>query len=228
MTDLPDLGDARLLVPIRGADPDRRPPEGLDVADLAGRQDDPVRPVVVDLDGGPTMLLFTSADAARRWRPSISALAARGDRLLALAERMRVAQVVIDVADPPARRITVIENGPQVPPGSGGWRIRGLAGPLLPGDLHRLRRRLGASPAVASAHVVEVTDPRTRTDHVVLALDVPEVTTEAAERVARELLPDVLPLLPGRLYHGVQVTVMTDPGFRENVRGADAPVYERG
>jgi SseB protein N-terminal domain len=226
MTDLSDL-PARLLVPIRGADPDRRPPDDLDVGALTGRPGDRVRPVVVDLDGHPTMLLFTSADAARRWRPSISALAARGDRLLALADRMEVAQVAIDVADPSARRIAV-KAGSRVPQGGGAWRVRGLAGPLLPGDLHRLRRRLSASPAVTSAHVVEVTDPRTRTDQVVLALEVPEVSTEAAERVARELLPDVLPLLPGRLYHGIQVTVITDRAFREHVRRADAPVYERG
>jgi hypothetical protein len=227
MRNLEDLSAQDLLVPIRGADPDRAPPEGLDVDELSGGPGDPVRPVVVDEEGRSTMPLFTSADAARRWRPSVSALSARGDRLLAMADRMGVAQVVVDPADPSPTRLLVTEGRAADPPGEGSWRVRAMAGPVEPGAMHRLRRLLAASPAVASAHLVEVTDPRTRRDMLMVALEVPAVSDPAAEGVARDLLPGVLSFLPGRLYDGIQVAVIADPTFRDEVRRADRPVYER-
>jgi hypothetical protein len=226
MRDAENLERRELLVPIRGADPDRFPPAGLDVGTLSGAPEDSVQPVVIDRDGRSTLLLFTSADAARRWRPSVSAISARGDLLLALAERMGVAQVVADVAGPAPRTLAVMDEHAAAP-GEGVWRVRGLAGPLEPGALHRLRRRLAGSPAVASAHVVEATDPRSGADMLVLALAVPGVSLPATEAVARDLLVDVVSLLPGRLYDGIQVTVIDDPEFREAVRSADVAVYER-
>ena len=227
MRDAENLERRELLVPIRGADPDRFPPAGLDVGTLSGAPEDPVQPVVIDRDGRSTLLLFTSADAARRWRPSVSAISARGNLLVALAERMGVAQVVADVAGPALRTLAVIDEQAAAPPGEGTWRVRGLAGPLEPGALHRLRRRLAGSPAVASAHVVEATDPRSGADMLVLALAVPGVSLPATEAVARDLLVDIVSLLPGRLYDGIQVTVIDDPEFRDAVRSADAAVYER-
>lgn len=220
-----ELAGRELLMPLRGADEERGVNERLAPQAIAAGRLGGARPVVVDHEGQPALLLFTSTDAMRRWRRSARFLAAPGAALLKLADRLGVSRVVVDVADR-GRRI-LPATGPAEPEliGAGPWRVRALAGPIDPRALFRLRRRLAAAPPVTAAYLVESTAGGR--DVLLLLFEVAGLSDQAAAALVEDLTPDLLSLLPAEPYVAVQVGVLTDPAFAEAVRAADEPVYAR-
>ena len=201
-----DLEAQELLLPIRGADGEvPLPREGAL---------DSVRPVTVHEDDGmERVLLFTGVEELRHWRSSARWVAASGDRILAVAERLGL-EALVDAAGPAPRRIGSSTAEPGDPS-----RLQGLAGPLDPRALFHLRRAFAGQPVIAAVWIVEAREV------LVVAVDVTGVGAEAADAVVRELAPVLLPLLPGDLYAGVELSVLAGDDFDRAVRAADAPVY---
>lgn len=199
----------RLLVPIRGADPGRRPsPE----AGLDG-----VTPVV---EGG-ALLAFSGVEAVRRWRETARFVAVPQDGIEGLARRAGAGEIVQDVAGP-VRTKTRVDAAAEVaaPP----YGLRGLAAPLDPLAVGRLREVSSRHPAIERMWVVEATIDGS--DVVVAAFQV-EAGHEDAGALVRSLTPEVVPSLPVDLYEGVQLVVLTDDEVAGAVRASDEPIYER-
>jgi len=212
-------------VPLRGADPGE-PPAGLDLEAMTGLPTDPVRPVIEERDGVPTLLLFSSTDEVRRWRPSARFLSAPAPRLFELADRIGVARIAVDVAGREPVHLPAAGGGDPSLVGAGPWRVRAMAGPLDPRALFRLRRRLATTPTVTAAHLVEISVGRD--DVLLLAVELAGVDGVAADEVVRSLAADVVAVLPAGAYAAVQLGVLgEDPQFAEAVRAADDPVYTR-
>jgi hypothetical protein len=221
-----ELAGRELLMPLRGADEERGVKGRLAARAIAAGHLGGARPVVVDYEGRPALLLFTSTDAVRRWRRSARFLAAPGTALLRLADRLGVSRVLVDVADAGRRILPAAGPGEPELIGAGPWRVRALAGPVDPRALFRLRRRLAAAPPVTASHLVESTAGGR--DVLLLLFEVAGLSDQAAAALVEDLTPDVVPLLPAEPYVAVQVGVLTDPAFAEAVRAADDPVYVRG
>lgn len=214
----------RFLLPIRGADPNRRPPPDLDLAAIEGGPDDPVVPVVENVGPDARLLLFSGVEEIRRWREVARFIGAPEDALFALAERLQVAEIVLDAGGPVRRRFPFKpdEARPPMTP-NGSFAIRGLAGPLSLPNCDALRTALAAEPVIEAAWVVEATVDDS--DVVVLGLEVQgrEVAREAIDRLTRAALP----LLPHDLYMGMQVVLLEDATVSAAVRNSDAPIYSR-
>lgn len=196
----------RLLVPIRGADPRRRPsPE----AGLDG-----VVPVVED----GALLAFSGVETVRRWRPVARFVTVTSDQSVELARRFGAREVVRDVAGP-VRTRTSVEGAAQV--AAGPFDLRGLATPLAPASVDGLRALLAGHPAVEEAWVVEATVDA-------MSVVVAAFSTEPGhDEVVRALASEVVPLLPVDLYAGVQVVVVSDDDAGRAIRAADDPLYVR-
>lgn len=191
-------------MPIRGADPRRRPSpeEGLDG----------VVPVV---ENG-ALLVFSGVEEIRRWRPSARFVTVSPEGAEDLARRGGAGEIVRDVGGPVRTRTPVSGvRGVEAAP----FGLRGLAAPLGPVSVDRFRELLAAHPAIERAWVVEAT------------VDASGVVTAAVEiepgheEVVRNLAPEVLPLLPVDFYESVQVLVLHDDEVGAAIRAADEPLY---
>lgn len=211
------LSARRLLVPLRegGTQP---PAEGTMTLQAALAAPGVAAPVVEAGPGNARWLpVFTSAEAVRRWRPSVRVLGASGEQLLALAERLGCSEVVVDPAGPQPMR---------VPAGSGRRpRIRPLSTPIGHDLLRRLDRELADHDAVGRVWLVELA--LDGEDVLLVGVEVPGKDPAEAERIADGLRPRLVPLLPSALYDGVDFRAMTDPQLATDVAATDAPVYRR-
>lgn len=193
-------------MPIRGADPRRRPaPEtGLDG----------VVPVVED----GALLVFSGVEAVRRWRETARFVTARSDEIAGVARRVGASEIVQDVAGPVRMRTPVAGTGAV---GSPPFDVRGLSAPLRGPDVDRLRELLSAHPPIEKAWVVEAT-----VDALPVAVAAFQVEP-GQDDVVRGLVPAVVPLLPVDLYGGVQVLVLHDNEVGRAIPSADEPLYVR-
>jgi hypothetical protein len=211
------LAARRLLVPLRegGTQP---PPEGDVSLQAALGAPGAAGPVVEAGPGDARWLpVFTTAEAARRWRPSARVLASSGEQLLALAERLGCSEVVVDPAGPEPLRV----------PATGGRRprIRPLSTPIGNDVLRRLDRELADDPAVTRVWLVELA--LDGEDVLLVGVELPGKGPAEAERITEALRPRLAPLLPTALYDGVEFRAMTDPRLAADVAATDAPVYRR-
>lgn len=198
----------RVLLPIRGADPRRRPPPdaGLDA----------VTPVVED----GALLVFSGVESLRRWRDRARFVSARVAELADVARRAGAVVIVRDVAGPVRTRIPCDAAGATPAP----FGLRGLAAPLAPAAVDRLRDVLRARPPVRAAWVVEATVDGAP---VIAVAFLVEAEHDDAPALVRATAEDVLPLLPVDRYEGVQLVVLDDGEVGRAIRAADEPVYSR-
>jgi SseB protein N-terminal domain/SseB protein C-terminal domain len=211
------LSARRLLLPLRatGAQPLEDVPSleaALTAPGVAG-------PLVVEAGPGDARWLpaFTSAEAVRRWRPSVPVAGASGEQLLALAERLGCMEVVVDPAGPEPMRV----------PAAGGHRprVRPLSTPIGHDLLRRLDRELAGDDAVRRVWLVELA--LAGEDLLLVGVEVPGKGPAEADRIAAGLRPRLAPLLPSALYDGVDFRAMTDARLAADIAAADAPVYRR-
>ena len=207
----------RCLVPIRGADPHRRPSPDVSLRDLPGWGAD--SPVVV----AGSLLVFSSVEAVRRWRAVARFITASADDAQNVAARLGAHQVVWDAAGPIRRKVGVegveaARTATRTP-----LDIDALAAPLAPQAVATLRGELGARPQVRTAWVVEASVDRGKV--IVVAFDLDDAAIDAAA-VARSAGGSLVPLLPVDRYDGVQVILRSDPTVAEAVEGADRPIFE--
>lgn len=201
---------ARLLVPIRGADPRRRPsPE----AGLDG-----VTPVV---EGG-ALLVFSGVEAVRRWRETARFVTVPADELEGLAERAGAAEIVRDVAGPVRTRTPLPRRSEPVATPFG---LRGLASPLERRVVDRLRDVLSRHPAIENAWIVEATLDATAVAVVAFLIE-PGHSDPAG--LARHLADDLVPVLARSPHAGVQFLVLADDEIGQAIRAADEPIYPGG
>ena len=196
-------------MPIRGADPGRRPsPE----AGLYG-----VIPVVEQ----GALLVFSGVEAVRRWRETARFVAVPQDGIEGLARRAGAGEIVQDVAGP-VRTRTRVDAAPEViaPP----YGLRGLAAPLDPRAVDKLREVSSRHPAIERVWVVEATIDGSG---VAVAAFQVEAGHEDAAALVRSLTPEVVPSLPVDLYEGVQLVVLAGDEVADAVGAADEPLYER-
>ena len=177
-------------------------------------------PMVETGPGDQTWLpVFTSAEAARRWRPTVQVLGASGAQLLALAEQLGCAEVVVDPADPDPLRVPARRAAPRRP------SIRPLSTPIGHDVLRRLDRELAGDQVVRRVWLVELA--LEGEDVLLVAFDVAATDQADADRIAANLRPRLAPLLPTALYDGVEFRALTDRQLAAEVAAADAPVYRR-
>ena len=222
-----DLERKWLLMPIRGADPHAPIPRDHPLDQITGDEGEPIRPVVLrGLGRVRHLLLFTGTESLRRWRRTARFLAAPGAEVLALADRLGVAQVLVDPEGPRPGRVSASRGGHPTDPGPADrWDVRAMAGPLDAGAMFKLRRRLAAQVPVSALYLFEVTlDGQ---DLLAAGFDVEGVTEEASAAVVREAARSIGPLVPADLYAGVQFVVLTDERLAARARAVDAPVYLR-
>lgn len=199
----------RVLLPIRGADPRRRPPPDAGL--------DGVVPVVED----GALLTFSGVESVRRWRPVARFVTAPSETVEEVARRLGAREVVHDVAGPVrTRRACPGGAAVEVPP----FGLRGLAGPLDERAIDRLRALLAKHPPIESAWVVEATVDGTA---VAVAAFGVEPGHEDPGGLVKGLAGDVVPLLPVDLYAGAQLVLAGDDEVGRAIRAADDPVYVR-
>jgi hypothetical protein len=220
-----DLERRWLLMPIRGADPHAPIPRDQPLEEITGDEGEAIRPVVVAGPRGRSLLLFTGADPLRRWRRTARFLSAPGGDLMALADRLQVAEVAVDAEGPRPVRLPR-PGAPRTPPRPADrWNVRALAGPVDAGALFKLRRRLEGTTPVSSLYLFEVTlDGR---DLLAAGFDVEGVSDEAADVVVRDAGRSIAGLLPVDLYAAVQFLTLDDDELAARARAVDAPVYRR-
>ena len=200
----------RLLVPIRGADPRRRPPPEAGL--------DGVTPVV---EGG-ALLVFSGPEAVRRWREIARFVTVPADEVEGLAVRSGATEVVRDIAGPVRTRSQLPRRSDATPPPFG---LRGLASPLEGRVVDRLRELSSRHPAIEKAWVVEATVDASVVAAVAF-LNEPGHSDPAA--LVRSLSDDIVPLLANGPYEGVQLVVVADDEVGRAIRAADEPVYPGG
>jgi hypothetical protein len=219
-----DLERRWLLMPIRGADPHAPVPRDHPLEEISGAEGEPIRPVVVGGPPGGRLLLFTGTEALRRWRRAARFLAAPGGDLLALGDRLGVAEVVVDAEGPRPARLALSGSPPRRPPADR-WGVRPMAGPVDAGALFRLRRRMASHVPVSALYLFEVTlDGR---DLLAAGFDVEGTSDQAASGVVRAAARSIGPLLPVDLYAGVQFVALEDERLAARARAVDPPVYLR-
>jgi hypothetical protein len=163
--------------------------------------------------------VFTSTEAARRWRPTVQVLGASGAQLLALAEQLGCAEVVVDPAGPDPLRVPARRAAARRP------SIRPLSTPIGHDVLRRLDRELAGDQVVRRVWLVELA--LEGEDVLLVAFDVAASDQADADRIAANLRPRLAPLLPTALYDGVEFRALTDRQLAAEVAAADAPVYRR-
>jgi hypothetical protein len=220
-----DLERRWLLMPIRGADPHAPIPRDHPLEEVTGDEGEPIRPVLVAGPEGRSLLLFTGTDPLRRWRRTARFLSAPGGDLVSLADRLGVSEVTVDLEGPRPVRLPRPGAPSTAPPPADRWTVRALAGPVDPGALFKLRRRLEATPPVSALYLFEVTlDGR---DLLAAGFEVEGVSDEAAATVVRDAGRSISDLLPVDLYAAVQFLILADEELAARARAVDTPVYRR-
>jgi hypothetical protein len=216
-----ELSARRLLVALR--DTGAQPPDSSMTVQALLAAPGAARPLVEPGPGNQTWLpLFTSAEEVVRWRPSVRVLAAPGEQLLALAERLGCSEVVIDPAGPEPVRLPVAgPAGRDGRPAS----IRPLSTPIGHDVLRRLDRELAGDDDVGRVWLVELA--LEGEDVLLVCVDVPDKAPADAVGIADALRPRLTPLLPSALYDGVEFRALTDARLAADVAATDAPVYRR-
>jgi hypothetical protein len=199
----------RVLLPIRGADPRRRPAPGAGL--------DGVVPVVED----GALLTFSGVESVRRWRPVARFVTAPAEEVDGVARRLGAREVVHDVAGPVRTRRAcpgslAVETAP--------FGLRGLAAPLAEPAIDRLRALLARHPSIERAWVVEATVDGAGV--AVAAFEV-EPGNDDPGGLVKGLAGDVVPLLPVDAYAGVQLVLANEDEVGLAIRAADDPVYVR-
>jgi len=215
-----------LLMPIRGADPRAPLVPDLPLEGVTGAEGDPIRPVMVRGGGGRRrLLLFTSTESLRRWRPVARFVSAPRQDLLALAGRLGAVEVVLDAAGPNEKHLPAGGSGRRPSPPSDPWEVRALASPVEAARLFRLRRRLAQFTAVFALYLFEVTVDGQEV--LAAGFEVQGLTDEGSRAAVRAAARDIGPLLPVDLYAGAQFILLSDARLAERARAVDAPVYVR-
>lgn len=213
-------GSRSALMPIRGANPDRPPPAGVELPGLVDTG--AIAPVVERDELGSRLLLFSGPDAVRRWREVARFIGGPMNDMVALAPRIGATEVVLDIAGPVRRRIT--PEGEPIEPAPRPFDITALAAPIPRPAFFELQKLLAARPSVEAAWAVEATIDGA----LVLLLGVDPAPAEPDPAGAlKALAAELLPLLPARLYNGVQFVVLEHPDVMTAVKDADAPIFVR-
>lgn len=197
-------------MPIRGADPRRRPSPGAGLDDVI--------PVVEE----GALLVFSGVEAVRRWRRTARFVTVRPAEIEELGLRAGAVEIVRDVAGPVRTRTRLPGRRDA---GARPFGLRGLAAPLDDRALDRLRGLLSRHPAIEKAWVVEAT---VDASPVAVAAFQVEPEHEDPAALARSLADDVVPLLADAPYEGVQVVLVAEDDVGGAIRAADEPVYVVG